>query len=74
MRVMIVLCALAAPSFADTLAPAKADDTTAPAKEEPAEPRGKNKRMALEAAKGGGKPKEGKGKPKAEGEAAKASE
>jgi large subunit ribosomal protein L15 len=46
----------------------------APAKEEPAEPRGKNKRMALEAAKGGGKPKEGKGKPKAEGEAAKASE
>jgi len=44
----------------------------APKKEEDAEPRGKNKRMALEAAKGGGKPKEGKAKPKAdkaEGEA-----
>src|SRR3974390_3734335 len=38
----------------------------APAKEEDAEPRGKNKRMALEAAKGGNKPKAGK--PKAEGE------
>jgi len=39
-------------------------------KEEPAEPRGKNKRMALEAAKGGGKG-EGKAKAKpAEGEAA----
>ena len=36
----------------------------APAKEEDAEPRGKNKRMALEAAKGGDKPKGGK--PKAE--------
>ena len=34
----------------------------APKKEEPAEPRGKNKRMALEAAKGGGKPKGGKPK------------
>ena len=32
----------------------------APAKEEDAEPKGKNKRMALEAAKGGGKPKGGK--------------
>jgi len=31
----------------------------APAKQEDAEPRGKNKRMALEAAKGGGKPKGG---------------
>jgi large subunit ribosomal protein L15 len=43
-------------------------------KEEPAEPRGKNKRAALEAAKGGDKPKGGKGKPAdkpaaAEGEA-----
>jgi large subunit ribosomal protein L15 len=38
----------------------------APKKEQDAEPRGKNKRMALEAAKGGGKPKEGKAKPKAE--------
>jgi large subunit ribosomal protein L15 len=38
----------------------------APKKEEDAEPRGKNKRMAIEAAKGGGKPKEGKAKPKAE--------
>jgi large subunit ribosomal protein L15 len=39
-------------------------------KEEPAEPKGKNKRMALEAAKGEGKPKGGKGKPAAaEGEA-----
>jgi large subunit ribosomal protein L15 len=36
----------------------------APAKEADAEPRGKNKRMALEAAKGGGKPKGDK--PKAE--------
>jgi large subunit ribosomal protein L15 len=34
----------------------------APAKEEDAEPKGKNKRMALEAAKGGGKPKGGKAK------------
>jgi large subunit ribosomal protein L15 len=41
----------------------------APNKEEDAEPRGKNKRMALESAKGGGKPKEGKAKPKAEAEA-----
>ena len=32
----------------------------APKKEEDAEPRGKNKRMAIEAAKGGGKPKGGK--------------
>jgi large subunit ribosomal protein L15 len=40
----------------------------APAKEEDAEPKGKNKRMALEAAKGGGKPKGGKPKPEAEGE------
>ena len=36
----------------------------APAKQEDAEPRGKNKRMALEAAKGGGKPKGGKGEAK----------
>ena len=47
----------------------------APKKEVDAEPRGLNKRMALEAAKGGGKPKGDKGgKPKAEaaeGEAAK---
>src|SRR5215471_13229544 len=34
----------------------------APPKEEDAEPRGKNKRMALEAAKGGNKPKGGKPK------------
>jgi large subunit ribosomal protein L15 len=34
----------------------------APKKEEDAEPRGKNKRAALEAAKGGGKPKAGKAK------------
>ena len=40
----------------------------APKREEDAEPRGKNKRMALEAASGGSKPKGGK--PKAEGEAA----
>ncbi len=39
----------------------------APAKEEDAEPKGKNKRMALQAAKGSDKPKGGK--PKAEGEA-----
>jgi large subunit ribosomal protein L15 len=39
----------------------------APAKEEDAEPKGKNKRMALQAAKGGDKPKGGK--PKAENEA-----
>ena len=38
----------------------------APAKEEDAEPRGKNKRMALEAAKGGGKPKQQQAKPKAD--------
>jgi len=44
----------------------------APKKEEDAEPRGLNKRMALEAAKGGGKPKGGKPKAEAaEGEAAK---
>jgi large subunit ribosomal protein L15 len=34
----------------------------APKKEEDAEPRGKNKRAALQAAKGGGKPKAGKAK------------
>ena len=34
----------------------------APKKQEPAEPKGKNKRMALEAAKGGGKGKSDKGK------------
>ncbi|HEY6858176.1 MAG TPA: 50S ribosomal protein L15 [Pseudolabrys sp.] len=39
----------------------------APAKEEDAEPKGKNKRMALQAAKGSDKPKAGK--PKAEAEA-----
>ena len=41
----------------------------APAKEADAEPKGKNKRMALDAAKGGNKPKGGKpkaDKPKAE--------
>jgi large subunit ribosomal protein L15 len=40
----------------------------APAKEVDEEPRGKNKRMAIEAAKGGGKPKDGGkgGKPKAD--------
>jgi large subunit ribosomal protein L15 len=43
----------------------------APAKEEDAEPRGKNKRRALEAAKGGGKPKAGKPKAEPEGEAQK---
>jgi len=53
------------------LAPAKEDDS--------AEPRGKNKRMAIEAAKGGGKPKAGKkgdtGKPgKAAAEKADAGE
>jgi large subunit ribosomal protein L15 len=41
-------------------------------KEEPAEPKGKNKRMALEAAKADGKPKGGKGK--AKGEAAETDE
>ena len=40
----------------------------APAKEEDAEPKGKNKRKALEAAKGGDKPKGGKPKAEAEGE------
>jgi large subunit ribosomal protein L15 len=40
----------------------------APAKEEDAVPKGKNKRMAMEAAKGGGKPKAGKPKAEAEGE------
>jgi large subunit ribosomal protein L15 len=40
----------------------------APAKEMDAEPKGKNKRMALEAAKGGNKPKGGKPKADAEGE------
>jgi large subunit ribosomal protein L15 len=45
----------------------------APAKEEGAEPKGKNKRKALEAAnKGGNKPKAGKPKAEAEGEAPKA--
>ena len=44
----------------------------APAKEEDAVPRGKNKRKALEAAKGGDKPKAGKPKAEAEGEAPKA--
>ena len=47
----------------------------APAKEEDAEPKGKNKRKALEAAKGGEKPKGGKPKAEkaeAEGEAPKA--
>ena len=43
----------------------------APAKEEDAEPKGKNKRRALEATKGGGKPKGGKPKAEAEGEAPK---
>jgi len=43
----------------------------APAKEEDAEPKGKNKRKALEAAKGD-KPKAGKPKAQAEGEAPKA--
>ena len=37
----------------------------APVKEADAEPRGKNKRMALDAAKGGNKPKGGKGKAEA---------
>ncbi len=36
----------------------------APKREAPDEPKGKNKRMALEAAKGGGKPDKGGGKPK----------
>ena len=36
MRVILVLCALAAPVFADTLAPAKTDDPVAPAKEDDA--------------------------------------
>jgi large subunit ribosomal protein L15 len=40
----------------------------APAKEEDAVPKGKNKRMALEAAKGGDKPKGGKPKAEAQGE------
>jgi len=44
----------------------------APAKEEDAVPRGKNKRKALEAAKGGDKPKGGKPKAEAEGETPKA--
>jgi len=42
----------------------------APKKEVDAEPRGKNKRMALEAASGGSKPKGGKPKAEVEGEAA----
>jgi large subunit ribosomal protein L15 len=40
----------------------------APAKEEDAEPKGKNKRMAMAPAKGGDKPKGGKSKVEAEGE------
>src|SRR5579872_1884015 len=40
----------------------------APAKEEDAEPRGKNKRMAMAPPKGGDKPKGGKSKAEAEGE------
>jgi large subunit ribosomal protein L15 len=44
----------------------------APAKEVDAEPRGKNKRMALDAAKGGAKPAGGKKAEAAEGEATKA--
>jgi large subunit ribosomal protein L15 len=44
----------------------------APAKEEDAEPKGKNKRKALEATKGGDKSKGGKPKAEAEGEASKA--
>jgi large subunit ribosomal protein L15 len=40
----------------------------APKKEEPAEPKGKNKRMALEAAKGGKGKDGGKGKPKPQAE------
>ena len=45
----------------------------APKKEVDEEPRGKNKRMALDAAKGGGKPKGGKAKPEtAEAEMPKA--
>ena len=43
----------------------------APAKEVGAEPKGKNKRRALEATKGGDKPKGGKPKAEAEGEAPK---
>jgi large subunit ribosomal protein L15 len=46
----------------------------APRKEEDAEPRGKNKRMALDAAKGGGKPKGGKAKADADTEAPKVEE
>lgn len=44
----------------------------APAKEEDVVPKGKNKRKALEATKGGDKPKAGKPKAEAEGEAPKA--
>ncbi|HYC15602.1 MAG TPA: 50S ribosomal protein L15 [Pseudolabrys sp.] len=44
----------------------------APVKEEDAVPKGKNKRKAIEAAKGGDKPKGGKPKAEAEGEAPKA--
>ena len=44
----------------------------APAKEEDVEPKGKNKRMALGVTKGGDKPKGGKPKAEAEGEAPKA--
>jgi large subunit ribosomal protein L15 len=44
----------------------------APAKEVDAEPRGKNERMALDAAKGGAKPAGGKKAEAAEGEATKA--
>src|SRR5215472_12417800 len=42
----------------------------APAKEEDAVPKGKNKRMAMDAAKGGDKPKGGKGKAESKAEAA----
>ena len=44
----------------------------APAKEEDAEPKGKNKRIALGVTKGGDKPKGGKPKAETEGEAPKA--
>lgn len=46
----------------------------APKKEEDAEPRGKNKRAALEAAKGGGKKDGGKARPKGEGDKAEGAE
>jgi large subunit ribosomal protein L15 len=46
----------------------------APKKEVDEEPRGKNKRMALDGAKGGGKPKGGKPKAEADAEVPKAAE